>query len=100
MIIDLTAKETPAGLHFGEDGPESFSEGTVVYINQDHPLYWREAKKAETHIMNLARLLTQEITMMKDPRGTRARHLRGNPSCSGMPSLRAEGAEGWASAGG
>lgn len=57
--------------HFGEDGPESFSEGTVVYINRDHPLYRREAKRAETHIMHLARLLTQEIALMKDPRNPR-----------------------------
>ena len=52
--------------HFGEDGPECFSEGTVIYINRDHPLYRREARRAETHTMHLARLLTQEITLMKD----------------------------------
>ncbi|MBI4380195.1 MAG: ATP-binding protein [candidate division NC10 bacterium] len=57
--------------HFGEDGPECFSEGTVVYVNRDHPLYQREAKKAEPHTMHLARLLTQEIALMKDPRNPR-----------------------------
>ncbi len=57
--------------HFGEDGPECFSEGTVVYINRDHPLYQREAKKTEPHTMHLARLLTQEIALMKDPRNPR-----------------------------
>jgi hypothetical protein len=58
--------------HFGEDGPECFSEGTVIYVNRDHPLYRREARKAETHTMHLARLLTQEITLMKDaPRDPR-----------------------------
>jgi hypothetical protein len=58
--------------HFGEDGPECFSEGTVIYINRDHPLCRREARKAETHTMHLARLLTQEITLMKDaPRDPR-----------------------------
>jgi len=58
--------------HFGEDGPECFSEGTVIYINRDHPLYRREARKAEAHTMHLARLLTQEITLMKDaPRDPR-----------------------------
>ncbi len=58
--------------HFGGDGPECFSEGTVIYINRDHPLYRREARKAETHTMHLARLLTQEITLMKDaPRDPR-----------------------------
>jgi len=58
--------------HFGEDGPECFCEGIVIYINRDHPLYRREARKAETHTMHLARLLTQEITLMKDaPRDPR-----------------------------
>lgn len=58
--------------HFGEDGPECFSEGTVIYINRDHPLYRREARRVETHTMHLARLLTQEITLMKDaPRDPR-----------------------------
>jgi hypothetical protein len=58
--------------HFGEDGPECFSEKTVIYINRDHPLYRREARRAETHTMHLARLLTQEITLMKDaPRDPR-----------------------------
>jgi hypothetical protein len=57
--------------HFGETGPESFSEGTIVYINRDHPLYKREAKKAEAHTMHIARLLSQEIALMKDPRNPR-----------------------------
>ena len=57
--------------HFGEAGPESFSEGTIVYINRDHPLYKRECKKADAHTMHIARLLTQEISLMKDPRNPR-----------------------------
>lgn len=58
--------------HFGEEGPECFSEGTVIYINRDHPLYRRESRRAETHTMHLARLLSQEITLMKDaPRDPR-----------------------------
>jgi len=57
--------------HFGEDGPECFSEGNIVYINRDHPLHRREAKKADTHTMHIARLLTQEIALMKDPRNPR-----------------------------
>jgi hypothetical protein len=56
---------------FGEDGPEVFSEETIIYINRDHPLYKRESKKFDTHILNLARLLTQEIALMKDPRNPR-----------------------------
>lgn len=57
--------------HFGEDGPECFTEGQIIYINRDHPLYKRESKSRKTHTMYLARLLTQEISLMKnltDPR--------------------------------
>ncbi|TMA10134.1 MAG: ATP-binding protein [Deltaproteobacteria bacterium] len=57
--------------HFGEEESECFSEGTIVYVNRDHPLYKREAKKADTHTMHIARLLTQEIALMKDPRNPR-----------------------------
>lgn len=57
--------------HFGSDGPECFTEGTVIYINRDHPLYQKEEKKKDTHILNIARLLTQEICLMKDPRNPR-----------------------------
>ena len=56
---------------FGEDGPECFTEGTVIYINQQHPLYQREAKKPETYLLNAARLITQEISLMKDTRNPR-----------------------------
>ncbi|MEE9591089.1 MAG: hypothetical protein V3W26_01110 [Thermodesulfobacteriota bacterium] len=56
---------------FGEDGPEAFSEETVIYINREHPLYKREAKKKETHVLNMTRLLTQEISLMKNPRNPR-----------------------------
>ncbi|HEX9123270.1 MAG TPA: ATP-binding protein [Actinomycetota bacterium] len=56
---------------FGEDGPESFTEGTIVYINRDHPLYRHESAKRETFTRHLARLLTQELALMNerdDPR--------------------------------
>jgi len=56
---------------FGEDGPEVFSEETTIYINRDHPLYKRESTKVDTHTLNLARLITQEISLMKDPRNPR-----------------------------
>ena len=56
---------------FGEDGPEVFSEETTIYINRDHPLYKRESGRADTHTLNLARLITQEIALMKDPRNPR-----------------------------
>ena len=47
--------------HLGEDGPECATEGTIIYINRDHPLYKRESKKKEAHILNIARLITQEV---------------------------------------
>jgi hypothetical protein len=56
---------------FGEDGPEVFSEETTIYINRDHPLYKRESTKIEAHTLNLARLITQEISLMKGPRNPR-----------------------------
>jgi hypothetical protein len=57
--------------HFGQDGPESFSEDNVIYINRDHPLYISESKKRDAHILNLARLITQEISLMKNSKNPR-----------------------------
>lgn len=56
---------------FGEDGPEVFTEETTIYINKDHPLYRRESSKVDTHMLNLARLITQEIALMKDSKNPR-----------------------------
>ena len=53
---------------FGEEGPEVFTEENTIYINKDHPLYKRESGKIDTHTLNLARLITQEIALMKDSR--------------------------------
>lgn len=62
--------------HLGEDGPECMTEGTIIYINRDHPLYKREAKKKEAHILNISRLITQEISLMKDPKNPRDAYNR------------------------
>ena len=56
---------------FGDNGPECFTEGTVIYINQQHPLYQREAKRQETYILNVTRLITQEVSLMKDTKNPR-----------------------------
>jgi hypothetical protein len=56
---------------YGEEGSECFTEGTVIYINRQHPLYQREAQKADTYLLNVARLITQEISLMKDTRNPR-----------------------------
>ncbi len=57
--------------HFGPDGPEAFHEGTVICLSKDHPLYLRQSRKKETHTLHLTRLLTQEISLMKEPRSPR-----------------------------
>lgn len=57
--------------HFGPDDPECFTEGTVIYINRDHPLYQKEARRKDTYILHIARLLSQEICLMKEPHSPR-----------------------------
>ena len=61
---------------FGENGPECFTEGTVIYINRQHPLYRRELKKPETYTLNVTRLITQEISLMKDTKSPRQAFAR------------------------
>jgi hypothetical protein len=61
---------------FGEDGPECFTEGSIIYINRDHPLYRRQMGNREAHTMHLARLLSQEICLMKDPKDARQAFAR------------------------
>jgi hypothetical protein len=56
---------------FGEEGPEVFTEENTIYINKDHPLYKRESGKIDTHTLNLARLITQEIALMNDSKNPR-----------------------------
>jgi hypothetical protein len=53
--------------HFGADGPECLTESTTIFVNRDHPLYQRQVKNMKTHTMHIARLLTQEISLMKAP---------------------------------
>jgi hypothetical protein len=52
--------------HFGPDGPESFAEQGVIFINQDHPVYVKAAQKTDTHVMLLTRLLAQELALLAD----------------------------------
>ena len=62
--------------HLGEDGPECMTEGTIIYINRDHPLYKREAKKKEAHILNMVRLTTKVVSLMKCPENPREAYNR------------------------
>ena len=49
----------------GKDGVEVISEGSSVYVNQDHPLYVSLSKRHEQFSLHLLRLITQEIVLMK-----------------------------------
>ena len=66
-----------------EDVTQRIAEGVpirarnfAVYINRDHPLYKRESKKKDAHILNIARLITQEISLMKDSANPREAYNR------------------------
>lgn len=56
---------TCAFAYLGEDGPEAYSVGNIIYINQDHPLYKKLYSQKELLSLHLLRLITQEIVMMK-----------------------------------
>ncbi|OGL65644.1 hypothetical protein A3B21_03215 [Candidatus Uhrbacteria bacterium RIFCSPLOWO2_01_FULL_47_24] len=49
----------------GVDGPEVFSQGNLIYINTDHPLYQALYRKRDQFELHLLRLITQEIVSMK-----------------------------------
>jgi len=57
--------------HFGSEAPECSTEGSVVYLNRDHPLHQQFAKDRRAYALYLARLLTQEIALMKQPKSPR-----------------------------
>lgn len=57
--------------HFGSDAPECYTEGGIVYLNRDHPLHQQFAQDRRAYILYLARLLAQEIALMKQPRSPR-----------------------------
>ena len=56
----------------GQDGPEALSQGNLIYINQDKPLYQKFYKKRDLLGLHLTRLITQEIVLMKKLRITAA----------------------------
>ncbi len=62
--------------HYGEEGPECFTEAGIIYVNRDHPLYKRESKDLRRNTMNLARLISQEISLMKEPTSPREAYER------------------------
>lgn len=54
----------------GAEGKEVISQGNIVYVNQDHPLYCELYKKRDLLALHLMRLITQEIVLMKKKRIT------------------------------
>ncbi|MBC7189935.1 hypothetical protein H5U35_06985 [Candidatus Aerophobetes bacterium] len=64
--------------HFGEDGSECFTQEAVIHINRDHPLYKESCRNHFSYIMHIARLLTQEITLLTDPCDLRIVYKRQN----------------------
>lgn len=53
--------------HLGKEEVESFVEGGVIFINRDHPLFIKTAKKEELACFYLVRLVTQEIALLAKP---------------------------------
>jgi HSP90 family molecular chaperone len=49
----------------GEESSEVISEGNLIYINSDHPLYQKLYRRKDQFELHLLRLITQEIVMMK-----------------------------------
>jgi hypothetical protein len=49
----------------GEEGPEVFSQGNMIYINQDHKIYRKLYCRKDLLDLHLLRLLTQEVVLMK-----------------------------------
>ena len=53
--------KTPSLFGDGEGKGEAW---TLVYINRQHSLYQREAQKPDTYLLNVTRLITQEISLI------------------------------------
>ena len=51
----------------GPDQPESFTEGGVIFINRDHPLFTATAHEPDLAAFYLARLITQELVLLAQP---------------------------------
>lgn len=54
--------------HLGEDEQESFSEGGVVFINRDHPLFKKTEGNEELACFYLTRLIAQEVVLLAGPK--------------------------------
>ena len=61
--------------HLGEEEVESFTQGGVIVINRDHPLYKKVEKSPEMQILYLARLITQELSLLANPSSAEQAYL-------------------------
>ena len=61
--------------HLGEEEVESFTQGGVIVINRDHPLYKKMEKSPETQTLYLTRLITQELSLLADPTSAEQAYL-------------------------
>lgn len=53
--------------HLGKEEKESFTEGGIIFINRDHPLFKNIEGKTELTLYHLIRLITQEIIKLSEP---------------------------------
>lgn len=53
--------------HLGETEKESFTEGGIIFINRDHPLFKKLEGKSEITLYHLIRLVSQEIIKLAHP---------------------------------
>lgn len=53
--------------HLGTEEKESFTEGGMIFINRDHPLFKSIEGKAELSLYHLIRLISQEIIKLTHP---------------------------------
>ena len=50
---------------FGKDEKPVFTEAGIIYVNQDHPLYQKQARQGKENLsFYLAYLLSQQIALM------------------------------------
>lgn len=54
--------------HLGPEEKESFTEGGIIFINRDHELFRKVAKKTELVFYHLIRLVSQELIKLTLPK--------------------------------
>lgn len=52
---------------FGQEEAESFTEGGVIFINRDHPLFIKTSENEEVASFNFIRVITKELILLARP---------------------------------